>query len=201
MIKNVILDIGNVLVDWDWEGYFEYLGYVEEDVFDALAGYTVLSHRWKDLDRGEKGDENVINEMIDVAPMWESDILHVMEHIGEAVIQFKYAKRWIKEIKESGRKVYILSNYSKYLFDQTEDEELDFLELVDGAVFSFEEHYIKPEKKIYEILLSRYDLNPEECVFIDDRPENVEAAEKLGIKGIVFEDFDEVHEKLGRLLS
>ncbi|MCR5785706.1 MAG: HAD family phosphatase [Eubacterium sp.] len=200
MIKNVVLDIGNVLVDWDWEGYFEYLGYAEEDVFDALAGYTVLSHRWNDLDRGVKGDENVINEMIDIAPMWESDILHVMEHIGEAVIQFKYAKRWIREIKEAGKKVYLLSNYSEYLFNQTEEDELDFIELTDGVVFSFREHYIKPEKEIYEILLDRYNLKAEECVFIDDKEENIEGAKALGFETILFDDFENVHEKLNGMI-
>ena len=201
MIKNVILDVGDVLVEWDWEGFFEYLGYREDDVFDDLARYTVLSHRWSDLDRGVKGDDEVIREMCEVAPMYENEILNVMEHIGEAVIQFKYTKKWINEIKQSGRKVYILSNYSRHLFEQTAEEELDFLDLVDGAVFSFNEHYIKPENEIYNILLDRYDLKAEECVFVDDREENIEAAAGLGFNTILFEDYDAVHDALAEMLD
>ncbi len=201
MIKNVILDVGDVLVEWDWVGFLEYLGYGEDDVFDDVARYTVLSHRWSDLDRGIKGDDVVIREMCDIAPMYENEILHVMEHIGEAVIQFKYAKKWIKEIKSTGRKVYILSNYSHHLFEQTAEEELDFLDLVDGAVFSFNEHCIKPEKEIYDILLERYDLNAEECVFIDDREENIAAADQLGFNTILFTEYDEVHDKLAEMLD
>ena len=66
----------------------------------------------------------------------------------------------------------------------------------DGVMVSSDVHLIKPDTRIYELLCETYDLNPEECVFIDDRPENVEAAKRVGMKGIVFEGDYKVVEKV-----
>lgn len=65
-------------------------------------------------------------------------------------------------------------------------EELGFINSFDGGVFSYKEKCIKPEEKIYKTLLTRYNIKPENAIFFDDRPENVEAAKMLGIQAVVF---------------
>ena len=87
----------------------------------------------------------------------------------------------VHALKEKGYKIYLLSNYNKDFFD-VHTKGADFLDDIDGKVVSYEIHQIKPEPAIYEYLLEKYELNPQECVFFDDRPENTEAAEKLGIQ-------------------
>jgi len=82
-------------------------------------------------------------------------------------------------------KIYYLSNYSEEMYRQSK-ERLSFLNHFDGGVFSWKEKCMKPDKDIYEILLSRYEIDPKHALFFDDREENVEAAAKLGIRGVVF---------------
>ena len=81
-------------------------------------------------------------------------------------------------------------------YRRTKDNALDFLPLTDGAIFSYTVKQIKPDLEIYETLLNQYKLKPEECVFIDDRMENIEGAEKAGIHGICFETIGQVKEDL-----
>ena len=84
--------------------------------------------------------------------------------------------------------MYLLSNYGKTSFEAARDNgRLSFLPLVDGAVISYEIKIVKPEPGIYEALLTKYGLQAKECVFLDDKAENIEAAKALGFHGIVVE--------------
>ena len=98
-------------------------------------------------------------------------------------------------MKQAGYRVYILSNYAKHTYDCTR-EALSFLSDVDGAVFSFQKHRIKPEPELYEALTEQYRLNPAECLFLDDKPENIETAKRLGWNGIVFTTYEEALQQL-----
>ncbi|MDE6185478.1 MAG: HAD-IA family hydrolase, partial [Lachnospiraceae bacterium] len=80
-------------------------------------------------------------------------------------------------------------------------EALDFLEETDGGILSYQVKLIKPSPEIYQLLCSRYGLQAEECVFIDDTVKNVEAAIKEGMKGITFHTLDQVKEELEKLLA
>ena len=95
--------------------------------------------------------------------------------------------------------LYILSNYSQFMLDQTRPGKMPFLKNMDGVIFSCEVQQIKPEADIYETLLSRFGLKPEESVFLDDRPENCEAARKLGIHAIEFHDLKQAAKELEKL--
>ena len=100
----------------------------------------------------------------------------------------KPTERLVGDLKAAGYRLYVLSNMSR--------EFIDFLRrfpvygLFDGEVVSCEEHTVKPEPRIYEILLERYGLTPSETLFIDDREMNIEAAAALGIHGFVFDHRD-----------
>ena len=97
-----------------------------------------------------------------------------------------------------GYHIYILSNYSTYMLEKTQDE-LTFLKYVDGAIFSCQVKQIKPEPAIYQTLLNRYHLDPEKSVFLDDRAENCEGARKEGIHAIQFESFKQAAAELEKL--
>ena len=87
----------------------------------------------------------------------------------------------VHALKQKGYRIYLLSNYSKDFFE-VHTKGASFMDDIDGKVVSYEIHEMKPDKIIYEHLLGKYDLKPEESVFFDDRPENTETAEELGIK-------------------
>ena len=76
---------------------------------------------------------------------------------------------------------------------------MTFLDYVDGGILSYRENLIKPDPAIYQLLMERYDLNPEESIFIDDTPQNVEAARKLGIHGIEFHTREQVLQEMAEL--
>ena len=86
----------------------------------------------------------------------------------------------IKRLK-SEYKIYLLSNINPYTYERVKESGL--FEIVDGYVLSYLEHQIKPYDSIYKTLINRYNINPEESVFIDDNPKNIETANKLGFMG------------------
>ena len=92
-----------------------------------------------------------------------------------------------------------LSNYS-YQAIEANRQVLDFIPLMDGGVFSCDVRMIKPEPGIYRYLTDKYGLEPQECVFHDDKKANAEAAEALGMRAIVFRNYAEAREELERML-
>lgn len=194
MIKNIIFDVGKVLVEWDCDTAFRKLGF-DETTLQAVAEATVRSADWNEFDRSVLNDEQQLALFIKKAPEYEKEIRLFWENIALPIYQYDYARAWIKALKRNGYHIYILSNYSRWTYEHTR-EALSFLEDVDGTVFSFEVHQIKPEPEIYQSLLKRYQLKPSECVFLDDRLENLDAAREQGINVIQFESYGQAVQEL-----
>lgn len=194
MIKNIILDVGKVLVEWDPQYAFQKLGF-DVKTSELVAKATVSSPDWNELDRSEKSDEELLAKFIANAPAYEKEIRMVWESVGLSIWQYDYARPWIVNMKRCGYRVYILSNYSRWTYENTR-EALSFLEDVDGALFSFQVRQVKPEPEIYQSLLKKYDLKAEECIFLDDRQDNIDAAEAQGIAGICFTGYEDALEQL-----
>lgn len=201
MIKNIIFDIGNVLASFRWKDLFKDLGFIGE-AFERIAAATVQHPTmWNEFDRSLMSDEEIITKCIERAPEYEKEIRLLFGKTELLVEEYTYSHEWIKSLKERGYKVYLLSNYGKTSFEAARDKgRLSFLPLVDGGVISYEVQMVKPEQGIYEALLAKYHLKAEECVFLDDRAENVEAAECLGLHGIVFEAYEQAVKELEALL-
>ena len=199
MIKNVIFDIGHVLIDFSWRDCMIKCGIKEEDM-EKIAMATVKSPYWSELDRGVMTDDEILSKFIENAPEFEKEIRVFFKEVTWSMPPFDYSKGWLHSVKERGYNVYILSNFSDYNFN-TLKPGYTFLEEADGMVVSYEVKFVKPEREIYEILLDKYSLKADECVFIDDREDNIEAARALGFYGIVFKSFDDANEKLDLLLK
>lgn len=197
MIKNIIFDVGMVLVDFSWERVFEELGF-SGDTFEEVADATVRSEVWNEYDRSRMSDEEILNGFIANAPCQEENIRLFWEHVGDTISCFAYSHEWIKEWKSKGYGCYILSNYARRTYELTK-EELSFEELMDGVLFSYQVQQIKPDAEIFETLLKKFELKPEECVFLDDNARNVEAARKMGIHAIQFTTKEEAVKELKKL--
>lgn len=196
-IKNVIFDVGQVLVDYDWQSYLDTFGF-EPDKRERIARATFLSPEWDERDKGLCEEEVYIQRFQKLDPQDAEDIEKVIKGTGGTIHKRPYADTWVKYLKSKGYGVYILSNYAAYMLDHTK-KELTFRKEMDGEVFSCYAHQIKPDSEIYQTLLNKYQLNPEECVFIDDRPENCKGAETQGIRTICFKDFKQVSADLEKL--
>lgn len=190
-IKNIIFDLGNVLISFNPKDYTDNEKFLKE-VFG--------SPEWLMLDRGTlsygeakeifKKRVPEVAEQID--SMFNSNFAGLLQPIKENVSLLPLLKK--------NYNLYILSNFHKDSFEEVYNN-YEFFKNFKGKVVSCYCHLLKPEKEIYEEILNKFSLNPEETVFIDDMEVNIEAAEKLGIKGIHLPDHTKLKEKLEGFLK
>ena len=197
MIENIIFDVGNVLMGYDWEEYLRSYDFPEEK-YQKIADAVFRNPIWEEQDRGQHKESWYVDKFVESAPEYEADIREVVRRDPECMHLYDYAETWVRYLKDKGYHVYILSNYATDTLERTEDK-LTFLKYVDGAVFSCQVKQIKPEPEIYKTLLGRYHLDPEKSVFLDDRAENCEAARKQGIHAIQFKSFKQAAAELEKL--
>jgi len=201
MIKNIIFDIGGVLVDFHPVLTLQEMGLSKEAV-EVISKNTACGSRWQELDRGVIPREEVFNSMLaDIPQEYKADASRFLhDEALKTVTAFDYAGGWVESLKKRNLNIYLLTNYPDWMFDYHFEHEFTFAKYVDGMIVSGKEKVIKPDPKIYELILAKYNLKPQECVFIDDRLENVQAAQKLGINAIQFTKLDEVKQALEKLL-
>lgn len=197
MIRNIIFDVGNVLVEYSWERMLEAL-HITGKAYDAVAKATALSPMWNELDRSLLSDEEILQGFINNAPEYEREIRLVWDNIPESIHCYDYSVEWVRKFRKKGYKTYILSNYSKRGYEVTK-QELPFVADMDGVLFSYEVKLVKPEPEIYQTLLEKFQLKPEECVFLDDNEKNIIAAREAGIHAIHFKNKEQAEEELAKL--
>lgn len=195
MTQNIIFDFGNVLVEWHPERvYGQYFG-------DEAKAWWFLRHvtdmPWRQrIDSGESQDA-CIAELQERFPDYAEPIALYRDRWREMLTgEMPGMRRLIGDLKRAGYGIYGLTNWSMETFPEAR-EHFDILQLIDRYVVSGQEHLVKPDERLFRVLLDRYGLRAEECTFVDDNPDNVEAARRLGMKGIVFVGADNLREALG----
>ncbi len=200
-MKTVIFDMGMVLVDFRWKELLKEMGY--EGAEAKKIGEAVFANPlWEEFDRGVWEDEKIIAAMKEKAPevseaidkIWQPD------NFKNICAPFDYSEELLKKLHEAGCKIYILSNYGKRLFS-LDKEMFTFLNYVDGGIISAKVQQMKPDAAIYETLLSKYDIDPEDAVFFDDRRENCEAARKLGITAVEVDGYQTIIDGLKKYIK
>jgi putative hydrolase of the HAD superfamily len=179
MVKNLIFDVGDVLLEYRWLDMMMDYGMTREKAL-KLGSEVFDNPYWTILDLGTLSQEQVIEGYRMIYPEHAEMIAWFITH-GELM----YVKRpqvWerVHQLKKAGYSIYILSNYSEELF-RKHTKEATFLKDLDGGVISYQVHMTKPDRRIYQYLLDRYQLKAEECIFFDDKKENTQAAKELGI--------------------
>jgi putative hydrolase of the HAD superfamily len=184
LIKNIIFDLGNVLIN------FKPIEYVNSKIHDKEKAKKIYEEiftgkEWPMLDRGVITEEEAIN-IICNRNMEDSELIRmVMDNWYQLLTPIEGTVEILKEISNKGYKTYVLSNYQLLAYENV-TERYDFFNYFDGDVISYKEKLMKPEKDIYNKLIERYNVDPKESVFIDDTVENVEGAKLLGFGGIHF---------------
>ncbi len=181
------------MTDFRWQDFISDFGF-DEETSDRVGKAAMQSPAWNDFDRG-LDEEKVLEEFIANDPGIEKEIRIAFKDIGKTLKMFDTTIPWIEELKSKGFRVLILSNLSKKTVRECA-KDLVFLDHVDGGILSYRVGMIKPDQDIFKCLIRRYDLNVAECVFIDDRQENVNTAIELGMNGIVFKTRDQAVEDL-----
>lgn len=184
MIKNVIFDVGRVLIGWN--PYLLYREIFENDAeIDAFLE-KIDFYNWNlSMDKGKSFVQGVAEKTAEF-PEFSKEI-KLFDTGWERTVPDLQAEPVdvLKKLKKAGYPVYALTNFSAEKFSLTLNR-FDFFNEFDGIVVSAAEKTVKPEAKIFEILCQRYSLKPEECLFVDDSEANIEGAKKLGFKTILF---------------
>lgn len=197
MQKNIIFDLGHVLVNFHPNRFLEQRIPLEKR--EKIRTLIFLGEEWQNLDRGTLTQEEALEKFIQKMPEEEKLLRSVFpQYLSDCLSENQENSKCLARLKQKGYALYILSNFHRDLYEKIRKEWRMF-GAFDGEVVSCYYHLMKPEKEIYTTLLEKYALIPEECIFIDDRKENIEAAEKLGIKGIHLPVQTELLEKLAFL--
>lgn len=196
MIKNIIFDMGKVLIRFDPDYFINQTKITNKNDKDLLKKEIYLSLEWSMMDRGTLSEEEASQKMMDRLPQ------HLKQYTKTLVsgwyrelMPIPGAEELIRELKTNGYKIFLLSNASLSQKDYWINVPAN--ECFDGVVVSSYIHLVKPQPEIYNYLLDKYNLIAEECVFIDDASFNVEGAVYTGINGLVFHnDYKEIRSKL-----
>ena len=159
----------------------------------------MLGPIWPKLDLGLESDEDILEQFVAHTPELEQEIRLVFSNLSTIVREYEGSVDWIESLKARGYHTYYLSNYGERIRREA-SKELSFLSHMDGGIMSYTVHLAKPDPAIYQTLLDRYGLKAEECVFLDDTVRNVEAAQALGIAGIVVTSQEQAKKELETLL-
>lgn len=188
-ISTVIFDIGDVLVSANIKDYLIADPEVPNEIVDELFKLWFIDKDEVDDTMDLDTYREIVNKRMGVE--FSKYIPKLFRYNVECVTAFDYTIPMIQDLKDKGYKVYYLSNWTAWTHDLLQEAgKFDFLKLMDGGVFSYDVGYMKPNEEIYKILLNKYKINPEEAIFFDDREENIEAANKMGIHGVHFPRHD-----------
>lgn len=199
MIKNLVFDFGNVLLLSNFERYLDSI--VSDESIKTEFRKVVFSKEFtQKLDMGYQSSSELFEELMRHHPSL-APYIHIfrerwMEHLfGEMPGMYQLLERY----KAKGYKLYGLSNWSDMIY--TVMERFPIFQLLNGRIISCEEHLIKPDTAIYHRLYEKYHLLPSECLFADDKEENIIAAQHTNMKGITFHDALQYESELKRYLS
>ena len=195
-IKNIVFDMGNVLLDFQPQKVVDRFCSSQEEK-ELILRELFQAPEWLMADRGLIKDGDRYGLIRDRVPeAHRSALKNCCFHWDFCMDPLPGAKEFVRDCKQAGYRIYILSNASDLFF--TYFNNFSPLDYFDGAVVSCQELLLKPEPEIYQRLLQRYHLRPAECFFIDDREDNVDSARAQGMQGYVFrEDYPALREILG----
>jgi len=173
-----------VLVDYKPIRHLESL-FSDKSLVEKMNYAVFRSAEWMCMDQGVLSHAEATDIFIARLPEFESAIRRTMQSVNSMFIPITDTIELLPKIKESGHGLYYLSNIHKEIRDFLLENH-EYFNLFDGGVFSCDVHLTKPSPEIYRHLIDKYRLIPESCLFFDDLQENVTAADKEGIKGVLF---------------
>ena len=196
-IRNVVFDLGGVMINYNPRRFIEDLGYHGE-YGDEICNAIFLDPVWAQMDAG------VYTNYTQALPVFIEHHPHLEKEIRSFFTPDWYEVYTIKRdterlvydwVYDKGLDIYIISNFSADGFAYVE-RKYPFFKKAKGYVISAYEKLVKPQPEIYRLLLDRYSLKADECVFIDDYQVNVDGALAVGMNSILFTAPEDARQKL-----
>lgn len=192
--RNIIFDIGAVLVQWNPHFIVSQLFKERTQIPYELVQAT-KSPAWLEFDRGTLTQEELITSIANSSSIPLNDVALFVEQSALFLTPLELGTKMFFAAKQQRLGVYLLTNISFYSLHHLQ-QTTPFFKEADGFIASCEVKSVKPEAAIYKHLLDKYHLNPKECLFIDDLEANIKAGNELGIDGIVCQDHQSVINQL-----
>ena len=189
MLKNMIVDIGGVILDDSNEVLEKFLNKSEKEIKN-LSKMVYGNPNWKKCLLGEISQEVHLQKLIEQFHAYQQDFEKMlMPEYQEFVLPvMKENLELLYELKSKKYAIYFLSNLTEATYHYIKHTLDDF----DGGIYSWQEHFVKPQQEIYELILGRYHLKKEETIFFDDKLKNVQMGNQLGIKSVQFGGIEDV---------
>lgn len=199
MIRNIVFDLGNVLISFRPSEFFDkldYPGIIKNRILTDIFG----SQEWHQLDKGEINIRQATESISLKSTLKRQEIAHIFNLRTEIMFPMDQNVRLLPELKKQGYRLYYLSNFPLDIFEEIKRGYF-FFRYFDGGVISSEVKSTKPDPRIYRILIEKYTLDPGESLFIDDIESNVTEAQKVGFRGLFTYGSDEISGELYEALG
>ena len=187
MIQNLILDMGNVLIEFSPDRFISDLGVKDPRIHEILLREIFRSPEWVALDHGDLDEDAALRQICSRLPedlWWMAEKL--VFHWNEPLHPIPGMRELVRDCKAAGMGIYLLSNAS--VRQKVYWPDVPGSEWFDGVVVSADVKLCKPDPAIYQYLLDTYRLNPRKCLFVDDMRYNVDGAEVVGIPAFHFQN-------------
>jgi len=179
---DIILDMGNVLLEWNKDKILQGVSGSKKDYL-ILDKTIFQSGLWERLDLGTMTRQELVLEVVSmIGSTYQKKVEEVIWNWPSYIDIYTEVFPVLSELKKKGHRIFVLSNTSKVFYDLLKEQLSPLKELLDGFVLSCDIKAIKPDLTMFKDILDKYQLDPTHCVFLDDIEDNTNAAEKLGIK-------------------
>ncbi|MFX1478997.1 MAG: HAD family hydrolase [Promethearchaeota archaeon] len=196
-IRNIIFDIGNVLLYWQPAQFLTQFT-DDQNRINKFVSNVIKNSLWSNLDRGTISLEYARNEYLAKYPEESELLTSFFSHWMEMLTPIRENIEILYELKSNKYSLYLLSNFIKEALDFMQDR-FNFFTIFDGKAISCQIKYIKPELQIYKYLITKYNLDPEECVYIDDISPYLTQASNLKMRTIHYLPHVDLREELRKL--
>lgn len=192
MIKNVIFDIGGVLLEYNPKTYLDKLN-IEESKRKKLNDIIFHVSKWRDCINGLISNNELIEYLEKENPKYRNEINQILskENSKYMLPPKQDMIEYYKHLKQKGYNIYLCSNITKCTYEYIKDN-FEIIQTANGGVFSCFEHVSKPNVEIYQNLISKYQINVNESIFIDDTNKNIISANELGFQTILFKSIEQL---------
>lgn len=190
MIKNIVLDVGGVIFDDSKQNIQKLLNKNCDNIYKIAYGSG-----FKKCLLGEISVQEHINSLKDEKDFNDISYILKKENLIKSYPLIKNNFEYIKDLRKRGYKLFLLTNITEDSYNYI-NELININEKFDGGIYSYQEHLIKHDYDIYNLLINRFNLNKDETIFFDDKEKNVKAANEVGIKSYVFTSINDIESNL-----
>jgi epoxide hydrolase-like predicted phosphatase len=199
MIKNIIFDLGNVLISFKPADFLDTIGFPQQ-IKNTILNDIFNSSEWRSIDNGDMTTKEAIDAISAKSSLRNDEIARIFALRTKMMFPITGNIKLLPALKKQGFKLFYLSNFPSDIFDEIKNS-FEFFSFFEVGIISAEVNSSKPDKRIFEILINKFSLVPEECLFIDDIEENVSSAESIGMKGFCTYESQNLTDHLEKLLG